>query len=99
MCVCVSPRACFQGRNEHGENLGKVCVCRLVPVLRAETNTVKIVEKCVCRLVPVLRAETNTQESVDARRCRLVPVLRAETKTQKSVDVCVCASLRACFYV
>ena len=49
--------------------------CRLVPVLRDETNTMKIVEMRRCRLVPVLRAETNTLKIVKICVCRLVPVL------------------------
>ena len=46
-----------------------------MPVLRDETNTMKIVEMRRCRLVPVLRAETNTMKIVKLCVCRLVPVL------------------------
>ena len=48
-----------------------------MPVLRDETNTMKIVEMRRCRLVPVLRAETNTLKIVKmcVCVCRLVPVL------------------------
>ena len=67
--------------------------CRLVPVLRAETNTLKIVEMCVGRLVPILTYNVNYNRS----GCRLSPYLRGETKTQESVEirvcVCVCGSL------
>ena len=46
-----------------------------MPVLRDETNTMKIVEMRRCRLVPVLRAETNTLKIVKICVCRFVPVL------------------------
>ena len=44
-----------------------------MPVLRAETNTLKIVKICVCRLVPVLTYNVN-HNAIENLRVFILPL-------------------------
>ena len=86
ICVYVSCRTCFWGRDEHAETRGKVCMCRLVPVFRARAKNEEI-RMCVCRLVPVFRARAKNEE------IRVCVCVVSEANTVKIVkNVCVSGS-------